>query len=810
MSRRLRPHTIVPAELYVERAADRQLEQVVTDMGRPGYVLVARQMGKTNLLLNMKRKRQANGDVVPYFDLSNKFASIRPLFRHIVDSLLEATSSLQIENIQDKLDEDRLGDKLEPNIEYDRHLRYILRAVPEHRVIIILDEVDSLVGSSYSDTFFAQIRSMYFARINHNEYERLTYVLSGVAEPSDLIKDKNISPFNIGEKIYLDDFTKPETINLLDKSGLKLSPAVIDEVYSWASGNPRMTWDIFSELEASLEIGADLTSAVVEKAVHKLYLTRFDRAPIDHIRTLAASDPQIRSSIATIRWRQAETLDDAAVSRLYLAGVSNAAAGAAVRIKNRIIDAALSDVWMARVASAEKSLLDVANDHFKHSRYSQVVELTEEYMREPNAAELTFIPLYNLGVSKFYTDSYAQAIQDLLRAHKLTDSADLRASCLYIIGTAFLKLGEINQAIENLESASRNANMWAMRAKVALQSAYYLRDDANLLELIEGLHSEIFDAADTKNPDPDVRITAQESTAVSFFNLARAYQAAKTRDKAEQALKNALQSALPNMVPYLQLYMTRFSQTEENTTAIIAQAARAVISNRVKLADSEQSVLHFNEITLALILVKLLETKQQELFQNLLTYSVETVYSHTRRPFDLVLHLTRSNISENPTLAVLLWEAVDNLLDENVLPDYRLEAYRLLTQYTSQSRKSAARKLYLSEIKHRQSVKLELIVDDFLVLLTMADEYETLGLHNDAYAVNVLGLSSKGIERSDTWVIRVVFLRNAILLQRELKQAGQAKLRASWVKFRHCGPTGAPNSTTDTFCSATSDQSKVW
>ena len=55
MTKKLEPNTIIPPELYVERAADRHLKTTIAAMGRPGYVLVARQMGKTNLLINMMR-----------------------------------------------------------------------------------------------------------------------------------------------------------------------------------------------------------------------------------------------------------------------------------------------------------------------------------------------------------------------------------------------------------------------------------------------------------------------------------------------------------------------------------------------------------------------------------------------------------------------------------------------------------------------------------------------------------------------------------------------------------------------------------
>lgn len=75
----LRRSTIIPNDLYIERAADRQLKSIVDEMGRPGYVLVARQMGKTNLLIHMKRTRTE--DLVLYKDLSAQFDTSRTFFR---------------------------------------------------------------------------------------------------------------------------------------------------------------------------------------------------------------------------------------------------------------------------------------------------------------------------------------------------------------------------------------------------------------------------------------------------------------------------------------------------------------------------------------------------------------------------------------------------------------------------------------------------------------------------------------------------------------------------------------------------------
>ena len=51
---------IVSDDIYVERQADRILNDVILRMAKPAYISVSRQMGKTNLLLRTKRHYEDN------------------------------------------------------------------------------------------------------------------------------------------------------------------------------------------------------------------------------------------------------------------------------------------------------------------------------------------------------------------------------------------------------------------------------------------------------------------------------------------------------------------------------------------------------------------------------------------------------------------------------------------------------------------------------------------------------------------------------------------------------------------------------
>ena len=183
MGKILKKYTRIPEHLYVKRNADKELEIIINEMERPGYVLVARQMGKTNLLFNAMRTLKNDNRLLVYVDLSNAFELERDCYRNIIDNIIEPNENI-FGLIENKIFEIRNQD-LPPNKEYSKSLRVILNHF-HGDLIIILDEVDALRSVKYSDHIFAQIRSNYFSRTNFPMLDKLTYILSGVIEPRSL------------------------------------------------------------------------------------------------------------------------------------------------------------------------------------------------------------------------------------------------------------------------------------------------------------------------------------------------------------------------------------------------------------------------------------------------------------------------------------------------------------------------------------------------------------------------------------------------------------------------------------------------
>src|SRR5262249_49767903 len=89
------------------------------------------------------------------------------------------------------------------------------------RMVILIDGIDTVRSLSFSrDQLLAGIRGCYNRRTDDPEFERLTFCLLGVATPYNLSQDTRITPFNIGRRIELTDFTEPEAAPL--RAGLVL------------------------------------------------------------------------------------------------------------------------------------------------------------------------------------------------------------------------------------------------------------------------------------------------------------------------------------------------------------------------------------------------------------------------------------------------------------------------------------------------------------------------------------------------------------------------------------------------------------
>lgn len=459
MTKILKPYTIIPKDLYVQRDADRQIRNIVKDMGRPGYVLVSRQMGKTNLLLNAKRELEGANDVFVYIDLSNAFDDAKSCFENIIDTAIE-TNLEKFEKASNTINYKRKElAEMPAHKQHTNELRQLLTDIPG-KLVIILDEIDALTKTTYSDQIFAQIRSIYFSRVNYKELERLTYILSGVIEPNEIIKDPKISPFNIGQKIFLNDFSKDEFTQLIDNSGLIIPSGICDRIFFWTNGNPRMTWDVCSEVENRLKSGI-LADNDIDGIVNSLYLTTFDRPPIDHIRELVKENKEIRDSIIKIESTMGKDISDKLKKKLYLSGIINYNETEIhltdeIHLKNEILRKALNINWVNSIENENKTLIDIALGFHMKEDYDSCLKTFEKYLNEGYEFTISQKSLYYyfMGYSAFMLSKWELGLKYFnLTNFDIEEEDDIKFyyMTLNLKGLIYFYIGNTKSSLEHFK-----------------------------------------------------------------------------------------------------------------------------------------------------------------------------------------------------------------------------------------------------------------------------------------------------------------------------------------------------------------------
>ena len=225
--------------LYLPRKVDEEL-LALCRAGTFAYVLTSRQMGKSSLMVRTAERLAEGGIHAVIIDLNQLGIQLTAaewylgLLTIIADSLMLETDVMSWWQAHAHLG---VTQRL------TRFFQEILLAEVKNSVVIFVDEIDTTLNLPFTDDFYAAIRYLYNARALVPAYQRLSFVLIGVATPSDLIRDPQRTPFNIGQRVDLTDFTFEEALPLADGLGLPPDEArdVLHRVMHWTGGHPYLT-----------------------------------------------------------------------------------------------------------------------------------------------------------------------------------------------------------------------------------------------------------------------------------------------------------------------------------------------------------------------------------------------------------------------------------------------------------------------------------------------------------------------------------------------------------------------------------------
>lgn len=228
---------------YVERASDRELFENLL-AGRYCYVLNARQMGKSSLSVRTLSRLEASGVKVISLDLTQMGGRNVTPEQWYSGLAVEAGRILGIRS--EALAYCRANSDFAPMHRFFGFLRDVVLTQFQGPIVVCLDEIDATMNLPFDcDEFFAGIRDCFNRRTREPIFERLTFCLIGVAVPSDLIRTATTTPFNIGTRIDVADFTLDE-IQGFSKPFGDQGKDIVERVHYWTSGHPYLTQSVLA------------------------------------------------------------------------------------------------------------------------------------------------------------------------------------------------------------------------------------------------------------------------------------------------------------------------------------------------------------------------------------------------------------------------------------------------------------------------------------------------------------------------------------------------------------------------------------
>jgi hypothetical protein len=249
------------------RAVDDDFLAAIENYDSIVLVKGARQIGKTSLLARGLEKAREQRKQVAIVD----FQSLNFEKLKTINDFFSALSTLLIKRLNLPFSYRDCWDGISEGSEHFRD--FTIRALNSTTELMVwgLDEVDRLFSCDYGSEVFGLFRSFHNARATspHEPWKRLTLAMAYATEARLFIKDANQSPFNVGVRLQLSDFSRAEIKWLNDKikeeCGLSVPPlrnqAEFDGFYGLMNGHPFLvrasldamvrdgpTWEVFKDV----------------------------------------------------------------------------------------------------------------------------------------------------------------------------------------------------------------------------------------------------------------------------------------------------------------------------------------------------------------------------------------------------------------------------------------------------------------------------------------------------------------------------------------------------------------------------------
>jgi DNA-binding winged helix-turn-helix (wHTH) protein len=281
------------SQFYITRPADEHFRAAIAR--RDSIVLIkgARQVGKTSLLARGLQQARETGSRIVLTDLQmlneSDLASVETLFLALAELIAYRLDLVGCpRDVWDPLHS--------PNFNFEVYLQRHALGASQAPIVWGVDEVDRLFSRPFASEVFGLFRSWHNARSLDPEgpWRRLTLVMAYATEAHLFITDLNQSPFNVGTRLTLEDFTQEQTADLNLRYGSPLrTDGEVRRYFGLIGGNPYLAQRGLHEM-AQRRLALDELEAVAAS----------DDGPFgDHLRrmlTALAQDQTMRQAMMAV------------------------------------------------------------------------------------------------------------------------------------------------------------------------------------------------------------------------------------------------------------------------------------------------------------------------------------------------------------------------------------------------------------------------------------------------------------------------------------------------------------------------------
>lgn len=237
------------SRFYIERSTDHEFQTAV--LRRDSIVLVkgARQVGKTSLLARSLQQAREAGARVALTDFqmlnTSHLVSVDSLLRMLAKSLAD---QLELTVLPEQIWDEELG----ASMNFTRYVRREVLGNNQPPLVWGLDEVDRLFTCPFGSEVFGLFRSWHNARSLDpaGPWRQLTLAMAYATEAHLFITDVHQSPFNVGTRLALEDFTREQVAELNRRYRSPLNEPELDEFIQLVGGHPYLVRCGLHELAA--------------------------------------------------------------------------------------------------------------------------------------------------------------------------------------------------------------------------------------------------------------------------------------------------------------------------------------------------------------------------------------------------------------------------------------------------------------------------------------------------------------------------------------------------------------------------------